>query len=290
MKRPNTTFEHGASLPTAFFAISLLALTTGLTATLLYERSFTLRVTTHSIEQSLHAAQALLSLLPSAPLPRERRACLSAPTPNNTTPLRLCSIQQVNPVRPLPALIDGRTLRRRDEFPMLDLPLLFREFSACQTRTRPLGPATGSGYRLTPSAVESADVCTIQGQTSDSIRSPANIEIRGPFTITGTAPIVIAAQGYIEFSNALVLASPVFVIAGGDLHIASLTQSGGAPSSATLISLTGSTVVDQVIGDIHLRAIGWEGVYIPSNLRLNSSIAPPPYKHQEIEGLRWESP
>ena len=284
MKQCSKTMEHGTSLLTALFAITLLSLVTGLTTALLYEQSIVTRHTTHALEQSLHAPQELLSALMRNPLPTTRTSCVTtAASPSRA--VNLCTTQQLHPRLPLPPRIDGRDLQNRALFPLFDLARVFHRQDPCVTHARTPGTTTRSGFRITPSAVVSLRVCAPQSLTS--LVTTGNIETDAAFDITGTSLITIAAHGYIDAPHEIHVSAPALIIAGGDIHLASLIQSGPAPRRATLVALTGSIVVDQIQGDLKLRAIAWQGVYLPGNATLDASAPMPPLRLQEVDGFRF---
>ena len=280
--------QSGFILPTALFAVALLALSAATLATLIYDTIHSRRVSSHALVRSLADRQALLQTLQSPSAPSQRVSCVPAALVLGRAPPHLCSHRALRALSALPVVIDGRTLQHPEDFPLVDPSELFASPTNCLASNVHRTSRTTSGFHLTPSAVRSFNTCRVQQPLPSDARFQSNIEAAGALTLPSAPQQTVTATGYIDIDQPLVVSAPIRIMAGGDLRIATITQGTAASADITVVSLTGAVLIEQVVGTVRLQAVGWQGVYLPGNAQTVRLPATLPLQTQDILGVTYD--
>lgn len=181
------------------------------------------------------------------------------------------------------SLVDGSSLRDPQAFPQIDFNTELARAQTCTSRS-PNPTSTPSGFTLTPTASVSRWLCTMlppqRGRISAAL---GNVYLSGPVSVDANVSEV-AITGYFEAADTLRLSQSVVLLAGGDIHLKRV-DAVAAQIELTLVSGTGSVVVDEILGSPKVSALAWQGVYLPPETRVGSTSIFPQRRKLQILGF-----
>lgn len=138
---------------------------------------------------------------------------------------------------------------------------LFLTASSCFTGRTP------TSQRAFTSPVAAHD-CAIPGAVNGDLTVLDNL--RGDvatISAPGSAPqVLIATPGELTIKTSVTLSSDALIVAGGDLAVSLISNSSSRAIHITLISAHGNISVEQLAGNVALRAFGRAAISIPKSL------------------------
>jgi len=175
-------------------------------------------------------------------------------------------------------VIDGRNISN-SKFPRFNYAaILGNPDYICTTELDGVISHTLSGFVLTPGSNYSLTIC------GDSIADIADkYVIAGNYMRLSDTNIpaqfsrfLLAASGYIDIDATLSLNGETLIIAAGDLHLRSLRNEGAAAPAVTLISASGVVQIESIYGEVRLKLIAPQGVFLPIEpLKEDNGLLPP---------------
>lgn len=260
----------------------------------LYREWYCIKVLQHRSDFT-HAARAQYQAQESALLGG------TSPSPNRTAPLscseltaqsadiritrRLCAIHDLG-ARHISerAIIEGSALTQPHRFPQFNYNEIFRDFTHCAESFVRSTTKSPLGFELSPLSSISKQICFAKPEfSSPKVVYKGNVVLAEDATAAENTKLV-AAAGYIDFSGTLSVSADTLIVAGGDVHLSKLSSSL-ALAHVTVLSATGIVMIDEVSGPLELRAIGWQGVFVPGNATLVSHDFVPPALRDQVLSL-----
>lgn len=168
-------------------------------------------------------------------------------------------------------LVGGRVGTANAYPPVLDYHSIFSALDICQTIAVPPADRSVFGLPLSPGAVSSALLCSDPPLLPD-FRVNANYAAHTELRAGG----LLAATGYVDIRGKLYLGSDATIVAGGDLYIADVQSDSASLVKLTLLSATGSIMVERVGTGLELAASSRQGVYLPAGTAVSDEGDFPP--------------
>lgn len=129
---------------------------------------------------------------------------------------------------------------------------------------------TPSGFLLSKQAVLFPYSCKIEEEaTFTELKVDGNLvaspRLSSMPSLTGT-PAILFSSGYMEIAGDLIANSDLLIVAGGDIKIAALKNDGLNPQRVTIISFSGSVILDAVYGNLRLNVQAPLDVFLPQGV------------------------
>lgn len=167
-----------------------------------------------------------------------------------------------------------------------DFNKTFRVTSPCNVAPRTPGEFSLYQFRLSLASARELDSCTTIPASISDFRLRANIELNSQVTISNQipdSPSMLATTGFIDLANTLFLEGDAIILAAGDIHLQEVVTNTSYRLS--IISTTGSVVVNEISGPVELVAMGWAGTFIPTQTVSQSNYLLPQTKKIYVMGI-----
>ena len=247
--------EYGSILFVTLGMLSICSLLVGLTIALIVS-SYTISKETSlgNLARSTSLENLVRQEYPNKSI--QRLACVNSGVSKNQVSVEDCQVIA------LPLSNTQYIDKHSKSFPILDLEYYLKQLASCLTITPSNNGLLLGKYSSTPGSIFSRQDCVPNQSSIKSFVTKDNIKSMTPLTLSKDN--LLLAAGRIELTDQIKLESDALIIAGGDLAIKSLRNDSKSIMKVTLISLSGSVIVENIEGPLSLFVISWEGAAVPS--------------------------
>ncbi|MBX7143903.1 MAG: hypothetical protein K1X79_05580 [Oligoflexia bacterium] len=254
----------GSSLLAVLLYLTFLANCVGLLLWTLSDNQRRRTTIAHAQQTHFETAAAAMAKLGQQAIPKKHRfTCLEAKYSSGRVDLtrRFCAdIPNLQLAVLHQPLVVGARLAAPNTFPYLDLDAIFRNSRPCPTTFFSAPKSSSFNFTLTPESFVAQALCRAP---TLALAYSGNIEISQPLALGSPgSPSLLAARGYIDIASSLMAQGPLLVVAAGDLHIHELQS----PHAVTLVSMTGTLVIDGTRGNPNLKLLAWKDIQAPATI------------------------